>query len=73
MTPFRLEWATDIHLEFCGVAPDVVVECRSSLPEDRRLQFATAIADADAALSGQMRNIYVYVGARQFAQADPPH
>lgn len=56
-----------------GGAPNVVVECRSSLPEDRWLQFATAIADADAVLSGQMRNIYFYVGGTQFAQADPLH
>ena len=48
-----------------------VVECKPNLPNDRRLQFATVIADADAVLTGQTRNIYFYVGSQQFAQADP--
>jgi hypothetical protein len=52
-------------------APHLVVECDSNLPRAQQLEFATAIANADAVLTGRARNIYFYVGGEQFAQADP--
>jgi hypothetical protein len=53
-------------------SPHLVVECTAVIPQEQRLGFATAIADADAALTGKARNIYFYLpGGQQFAQADP--
>lgn len=52
--------------------PHLVVECRN-LPVDSRLEFAQAIAEADAVIEGEARNIYFYIGGVQFAQGDPVH
>lgn len=61
----------------CGIreeAPHLVVECTAQIPAGKQLAFATAIADADATLTGSTRNIYFYLpGGQQFAQADPLH
>lgn len=61
--------------ELCSIgfeSPHAVVECNADIPRENRLKFATAIADADAVLSGKPRNIYFYLpGGEQFAQADP--
>jgi len=51
--------------------PHLVVECSTDIPLAQRLPFARAVADADAILSGQARNLYFYLpGGVQFAQAD---
>ncbi len=52
-------------------APHLVVECSERIAPEQQLEFATAIANADAVLTGQARNIYCYLlGHQQFAQAD---
>ncbi len=51
--------------------PHLVVECSERIAPEQQLGFATAIANADAVLTGQARNIYFYLpGHQQFAQAD---
>jgi hypothetical protein len=61
--------------KLCSVreeAPHVVVECRSDIPLDQRLEFARVFANADAVISHGSRNIYFYLpSGEQFAQADP--
>ena len=50
----------------------LVVECKSNIANEQRLDFANAIANADVIISGKPRNIYFYLpGGQQFAQADP--
>jgi hypothetical protein len=52
-------------------APTLVVECFADIPSESRLGFATAIANADAVLTGKARIIHFYLpGGQKFAQAD---
>ena len=79
-TPEEREAAQDVMSnarQLCNIYEEalrLVVECRLNIPTEQRLDFAVAIANADALLTGKARNIDYYLpgGAGvMFAQADP--
>lgn len=57
---------------FRDSGPSLTVTCPTTLPTGSRLAFATAIANADAVLSGGARRIsFRTQGQGEFAKADP--
>lgn len=53
-------------------AVGLLVTCPNSLPRESRFKFATAIANADAALSGRAKRIdFRLKSGEPFAEADP--